>query len=267
MLGLPEDSPTNLAQTNRAAGELRYWRELPGGRELTFGATGARFDSEDVTALVPGPGGVALLDSGFHPDFVEGGGYAELRNPITENHAVMLRGSARHRSFDDVSDADHLEASGLLGLQSRLPFGVDLDLAGGYGWLDSEGAGSEPHVIGRAGLGWRHASGLDFRLGFHHELTTDLVGNDFVDTTGRISVEKYFGLRTSATVTGFLSQLDSDSLHPSGNLFGGAEVVVRRQLSRSFQVSLAYRYWENAGGFELDDFSQNQASLTFSYRR
>jgi hypothetical protein len=266
-LGLPEDAPTNLAQTNRASGELRYWRELPGGRELTLGALGARFDSEKVTALVPGPGGSALVDPDFRPDFVEGGGFAELRNPIGEDHALLVRGGARHRSFDEVSDADHLEASGLLGLESRLPGGVDLDVAGGYGWLDARGSGSDPHVIGRAALGWRHASGLNFRLGFHHEMTTDLAGNDFLDTTGRISVEKYFGLRTAATVTGFLSQLDSDSLHPSGNLYGGAEIVVRRQLSRSFQISLSYRYWENAGGFELDDFSQNQASLTFSYRR
>ena len=97
-------------------------------------------------------------------------------------------------------------------------------------------------------------------------MASDLIGNDFIDTTGRLTLEKYFGLQTSATVTAFVSQLDAQSDHPSHNLFGGAEVVLRRQLSRSFQVSVAYRYWENDGGFATDDFRQNQASVSFSYR-
>lgn len=265
-LGRPDDSPSNLVQSNRAEAELRYWRELRSGRELTLGILGARFDGDEFDAIVPGPGGTAVVDSDFRASFTEGGGFGELRNPLGEDHAILLRTNVRYRSFDEVSEGDHLEAAGLLGLESRLPGGLDLELAGGYGWLDARGASGEPHILGRANLGWRHRSGLQFRLGFHHEMTQDLVGNDFMDTTGRFSIEKYFGLRTSATVTAFVSQLDSDTASPSGNLFGGAEVVLRRQLSRRFQVSLAYRYWENAGGFELDDFQQNQASVSFSYR-
>lgn len=265
-LGRPDDAPTNLIQSNRAEAEFRYWRELWSGRELTLGIQGARFDGDEFDALVPGPGGTAVVDPDFRASFSEGGGYGELRNPVGENHAILLRTNVRYRSFDEVSEADHLLAAGLLGLESRLPGGLDLELSGGYGWLDSDGNSSEPHVIGRADLGWRHRSGVQLRLGFHHEMTQDLVGNDFMDTTGRLSVEKYFGLRTSATVTGFVSQLDSDTLSPSGNLFGGAEIVVRRQLSRRFQLSLAYRYWENAGSFGLDDFQQNQASVSLSYR-
>jgi hypothetical protein len=267
-LGRPDDAPTNMVQSNRADAELRYWRDLWNGHELTLGIQGGRFDSNEFTAVVPGPGGAPVLDDDFEAKFTEGRGYGELRNPIGENHAILLRTNIGYRSFDDVSDADHLEAGGLLGLESQLPLGFDLDLAGGYGYLDSEGGSSDPNIIGRANLTWRHApSGLQVRMGFHHEMTQDLVGNDFMDTTGRVSIEKYFGLQTSATVTGFVSQLENDSLNPSGNLFGGAEVVLRRQLSRSFQVSFAYRYWENAGSFGLDDFQQNQASLAITYRR
>lgn len=265
-LGLPDDSPINMAQVNRAEAELRYWHELPGERELTFGIVGARFDGEKVDALVPGPGGAPMLDTGFRPDFSEGGGFAELRNPVGEDHALFARTRAAYRSFDTVSEGNHLDAMGLLGFQSRLPAGLDLEVAGGFGWFDVSGESGEPHALGRADLAWRHASGLDVRLGFHHEMTSDLLGNDFMDTTGRLSFEKYLWLQTSATLTAFVSQLDSESLHPSGNLFGGAEIVLRRQLSRRFQVSVAYRYWENAGGFEVDDFRQNQASVAISYR-
>jgi hypothetical protein len=265
-LGLPDDAPTNLAQTNRAQGELRYWRELPGGREMTVGILGARFDGEKVDALVPDSNGDAVLDTSFRPDFSEGGGFAELRNPFGEDHAIMLRGGTRYRSFDSLSEGEYLDAEGTLGLESRLPGGFDLALAGGFGWLDPRDGSGEPQALGRAELGWRHASGLRVEAGFHHAFASDLAGNDFIDTTGRLTLEKYFGLQTSVTVTGFVSQLDAQSSHPSHNLFGGAEVVLRRQLSRRFQVSVAYRYWENDGGFAIDDFRQNQASLSFSYR-
>lgn len=265
-LGVPDDAPTNLAQTNRAQGELRYWRELPGGREMTVGILGARFDGEKVDALVPDSDGDAVLDTSFRPDFSEGGGFAELRNPLGEDHAIMLRGGSRYRSFDSLSEGEYLDAEGTLGLESRLPGGFDLALAGGFGWLDPRDGSGEPQALGRAELGWRNASGLRVQLGFHHAMASDLIGNDFIDTTGRLTLEKYFGLQTSATVTAFVSQLDAQSDHPSHNLFGGAEVVLRRQLSRHFQVSMAYRYWENDGGFASDDFRQNQASVSFSYR-
>ena len=265
-LGVPDDSTTNLAQTNRAQGELRYWRELPGGREMTVSVHGARFDGEKVEALVPDSNGDPVPDSSFRPDFSEGGGFAELRNPFGEDHALLLRGGTRYRSFDSLSEGEYLDAEGTLGFESRLPAGFDLALAGGFGWLDPRGGSGEPQALGRAQLGWQNASGLRVQLGFHHAIASDLVGNDFIDTSGRLTIEKYFGLQTSATLTAFVSQLDAQSAHPAHNLFGGAEVVLRRQLSRSFQVSVSYRYWENDGGFETDDFRQNQASVAFSYR-
>jgi hypothetical protein len=107
---MPDDAPTNLAQTNRAQGELRYWRELPGGREMTVAVLGARFDGDKVDALVPGPGGDAELDSSFRPDFSEGGGFAEIRNPFGEDHALLLRGGTRYRSFDDLTEGEYLDA-------------------------------------------------------------------------------------------------------------------------------------------------------------
>jgi hypothetical protein len=268
-LGLPEDSPSNLNQANRAEAELRYWHELPGGRELTFGAGGMRFDSEPIATLVPGPGNLPVLDDHLRPSFTEESGYLELRNPLrNEKHALVLRGQVRNRHFDAISEGDHLDMGGLLGFEGRLKNAVDVDIAGGAGFLDAKGVGSDVHALARANLGWRHErSGLFFRLGFHHQVTPDLVGKAFIDTTGRLQVERYFGMKTSATVTSFVSYLKSHAASPSTNQFGGVELAVRRQISRSFQLTASYRYWDNGGDFGLDDFQQHQAMIGLSYRR
>jgi len=266
VLGLPEDEPVNLLQTNRAELEMRYWRELPGRREITLAALGGRFDAERFAALVEGPGGGVVLDTGFRADFWEGAGVVELQNPFGDQHAGYLRGLVRQRSFDDPAGADHLEASGLIGFRSHMERGIELDVAGGYGLLDLADAGSETMWLGRASVSIRRAGGWRYHVGFHHQLTVDVAGNDFVDTTGRLGVEKYFGKRTAVGLVGFLSQLDSDSTDPSGNRFGGAELKLRRQLSRRVEASLAYRHWENAGSFELDDMRQDRAMLSLTYR-
>ena len=266
-LGAPDDATPNLAQTNRAEGELRYWREFNGGRELTVGVEGARFDSDKIEAFVPGSGGGAVFDSNFRPDYSEAGGFAEVRNPLNEDNALLFHAGTQYRSYDALSQGEYLNAEGTVGLESRLPGGLQLALAGGFGWLDSREGGGAPLGLGRATLTWQATSDLRVQLGFHHQITSDLAGNDFVDTTGRVTLEKYFGLSTAASVTAFMSNLDSQSSHPSHDLFGGAELVLRHQLSRNFQVAVSYRYWDNGGSFDADNFRQNQASLTFSYRQ
>lgn len=265
-LGLPDDDPQNLIQTNRASLEARYWRELPGSREITIGAVGGRFDAERFPTLVEAPGGGVALDNNFNADFWEGAGFLEFQNPFGAHHAAYLRGLVRERDFDHASGADHLEVSGLLGFRSHFEEGVEFDVAGGYGLLDLSGAGSEARILARASLAVRRPGGWRFHAGFHNEFTVDVAGNDFVDTTGRVGVEKYFGQRTAVALTAFLSELDSDSTAPSHNLFGGGELEVRRALSRRFQASLAYRYWDNAGSFSLDDMTQNRLMLTLTYR-
>ena len=266
MLGLPDDEPANLVQTNRADVELRYWYELPGRREISVAALGSRFDADRFATLVEGPGGGVVLDPGFRADFWETAGVLEFQNPFGDRHAGYLRGLVRQRSFDDSAGADHLEASGLIGFRSHFEQGIQFDIAGGYGLLDLDDGGSEARILARASLAVHREGGWRYHAGFHNEFTVDVAGNDFVDTTGRLGVEKYFGKRTAVSLVGFLSQLESDSTQPSGNLFGGAEVKVRRALSRRFQASLAYRYWENAGSFGLDDMSQSRVMMTLTYR-
>lgn len=266
VLGLPEDEPANLLQTNRARLELRYWREFWGGREVVAGIAGTRFDTESFATPVEGPGGGVALDPSFRADFWDGSGLVELRNPIGEHHAAYLRGMLRQRLFDDGDGGDHLDARGLIGFRSDLPAGLSFDVAGGWGWLDFSEHGSESQWLGRAELRWRGPGGWRFDLGAHHERTIDLAGNDFEDSTGRIGIERFFGKRTAAGVVLFLSYLEGDSASPRSNLFGGAELKVRRQLTRRVEASLAYRYWENAGAFDGDDMRQNRVMLALTYR-
>ena len=116
-------------------------------------------------------------------------------------------------------------------------------------------------------LRYRIADGTTLRLSFVNRNTADIVGNDFVESTGKIGLERRFGERTAASIELFLSRINNEVWDSGANLFGGAESSVRRQLTRRTQLELAYRYWKNAGDHSSDDFSQHQLSLVFTYRR
>jgi len=266
-LGLPDDQPSNLLQTNRAQGELRYWRALSEGREVSIGISGARFDTESFAAVIPGPGGAPMLDPDFRADFWEGGGFAELQSPLTRHSALYVDGRARYRSFDESPQSDLGEYSLLVGLRTIRLGGFALDIGGGGGVLDFRGGSTTPRFLGRVQLGYRHRSGWRLALAAHHRFTADLAGNDFVDTTGRISLERYFGPRTATSLTVFTSYLQDESQVRSSNLFGGLELALRRQIARNLQIGLSYRYWDNGGSFSVDDFQQNRVMMTLGYRR
>jgi hypothetical protein len=241
-LGVPEDATSNLLQTNRVEADVRYWRELSEGRELSIGLRGTRFNSPGFAALVPGPGGAPVVDPKFQANFWEGGGFLRFQNAVGKRSAFYLQGSARYRSFDQSSASDHTQGSMLLGFRTNFlrNFGFE--------------------ILYRTTRGWRLA------LGLHNRFTADLAGNDFMDATGRLVVERFFGKRTAATLTTFVSLLDAASASPQRNGFGGVELVLRRQLTRRVQLGLSYRYWENAGSFAADDFQQNRVTFGLSYR-
>jgi hypothetical protein len=266
VLGVPEDHASNLRQTNRAHASLRYWRELGEGIELSLGGEGGRFDSESFGALVAGPGGTPVADGHFEADHWEGGGFAQLLVPVSGRSEMYALGRARYRDYEHASEASHTLVSALVGLRAHWIRNLSFDLAGGLGVLDFGGADSEPRLLGRADLRYRLASGWRFGLGLHSRLTTDLAGNDFVDNTGRLSVERNFGTRTSATVTAFTTLLDSESAARSSDLFGGAELRLRRQLSQPFQLEVSYRFWENAGSQSANDFREHRGVIAVSYR-
>ena len=265
-LGMPEDSTANLLQTNRLEAEVRYWRELPEGRELSIGLRGTRFDSPGFAALVPGPGGSPVVDPSFQASFWGGGGFLRFQNAVGKRSAVYLLGDAQYRSFDQSSASDHAQGSVLLGFRTHFLRSFGFEVEGGAGVLDFSGGDLVPRFLGRAELLYRTARGWRLALGLHNRFAADLAGNDFTDATGRLVIERFFGNRTAATLTTFVSLLDAASASPRRNGFGGVELVLRRQITRRVQLGLSYRYWENAGSFAADDFQQNRIAFGLSYR-
>jgi len=260
-LGKPEDHAENLVQTNRIVARFRYWRELPGDREMTLALEGTRLSSESFVADV----GNGVTDVDFHADFWEGALIGEVRSPISDHTSAFLRTHLRYRTFDDSSASDFGDLAVLLGVRSHWFRNVDFDVAGGYGLLAFD-SGSKNRFLGEANLRYRIADGTTLRLSFVNRNTADIVGNDFVESTGKIGLERRFGERTAAGIDLFLSRINNEVWDSGADLFGGAEARVRRQLSRRTQLELCYRYWDNAGDYSSDDFSQHQLSIIFSYR-
>jgi hypothetical protein len=261
-LGKPEDHSANLVQTNRLVAKFRYWRELPGDREMLLSLQGTRLISESFAADV----GNGVIDDDFHADFWEGALLGEVQSPVLDRTSAFVRTHLRYRTFDDSSASDFGDLAVLLGLRTHWFRNVDFEVAGGYGLIAFD-SGSKNRFLGQANLRYRIADGTTVRLSFVNRNTADIAGNDFVESTGKIGVERRFGERTAASIELFLSRINNEVWDSGADLFGGAETRFRRQLSRRTQLELAYRYWNNAGDYSSDDFSQHQVSLVFSYRR
>lgn len=265
VLGRPEDEGSNLLQTNRAEANLRYWHELPGSREIEVGVKGTHFLTEDFPEPVPQGAGF-VVDPDFEADFLDGTGYLELRSAVGARSSAFLRVQAGYRSFSDEGDADHSNYSLLVGLRSNRWRNADIEVSGGWGRLGFEGVDDADRVIARGSLRYRLPAGLHLSLSGGHLISADLAGEAVAETTGRIGLERYFGTATAASLRFFVTRFDADSRSGGANLFGAAEVRVRRQLTRHSQLSISYRHWRNDGGFDADDFSQNRVAVAFTYR-
>jgi hypothetical protein len=265
-VGLPEDEGANLTQTNRLEGDLRWWHPLPGRRELELGVQGSYFLSDDYAEAVPDAGGV-VVDDGFRPDYAQGLGFVELRSPVGEKSTAWARVEGSYRDFDEVAGADHGNLSLLLGLRSARWRDLDLELAGGVGALGFDRFGDELRALGRVGLRYRLPSAWTLSLAARHLDSPNLAGAAAMESTGEVGVTKRLGSATEAGLEVFVTRFDGDPRADAVNLFGGAELRVRHQLSRHLQLLAAYRHWQNRGGLDLDDFSQNRLLFQVSLRR
>jgi hypothetical protein len=265
-LGLPEDEASNLVQTNRVDADLRWWRELPHGRQLKAGLLASYFLSEDYAEAIPVSGGGFVVDDDFRADYAQGLGFIELQSPMGERSSAYLRGQASYREFTEFSDADHSNLSLLLGMRSNRWPNLDLEIAGGIGALGFDGFADALRGLARASARYRLPSGWILSLAGRYLLTPNLVGDDVTESTGELGVEKRFGVATAASLRLFVTRFKADVPDDAVNLFGAAELRFRRQLARRLQLLVSYRHWLNRGDFELDDFSQNRLALEFSFR-
>lgn len=262
-LGLPEDDSANLVQSNRAVADVSYWRALPAGREMRVSVQGTRFMSDSFRTQVQ----QGVWDDHFRADFWEAAAIGEVQTPLLESTSGFVRSEARYRRFDDSAASDFTDFAFLLGVRTHWHRDVDFDVAAGYGLVDFVHESLSHRFLAQANLRYRMPAGATLRLSFVNRNTADIVGNDFLETGGRLGLSKRFGERTAASVEVFVSRFDNQDWNQGANLYGGVETEVRRQLSRRLQLAFHYRYWDNGGGYTMDDFTQHRAMVTLSYRR
>lgn len=265
-LGLPENDTDNLAQTHRAEAELRYWRELPHARELEVGVRGTRFLGESFRADVLDSDGMLVVDDDFRPDFWEGAAYAEIQNPLGRLTSVYLRSQFRSRWFDDAPRSDHMDVSLLAGVRTRRFRNLEIEMAGGWGYLIYDEEGDRQRFLARSSIRHRLPRGWSWQLAAASRFSEDLTAEQFTETSVKLGVEKRFGERTAATLSLFAASFESENKDRDENLWAGGEIAVRRQLTRKMQARVRYRHWRNAGDYDFDDFYQNQIALELSYR-
>jgi hypothetical protein len=266
-VGLPEDDGVNLKQSNRADAELRYWRGLPGGRELEVGAGFTHFLSDEYAETLPLAGGGVAVDPDFRADYIQGLGFVELQNPLGEGSMAFVRTQLAYRDYLELGSASNTNLSLLLGVRSSRWSNLDLELSGGAGAVGFDAFAEELRALGRASLRYRFPRGFTLGLAAWHLQSPNLARQAAMESTGEISAEQRFGPATSASLRVFVTRFDGDLRGSAANLFGGAEVLLRRQLTRHLQVGFAYRHWRNRGGLSLDDFSQNRISLELGLTR
>jgi len=266
LLGLPEDEAENQVQTNRLDAGLNWWRELPGKREVQAGLLATYFSSEEYSEVVPLEGGGFGVDDDFRADYLQGLGFVEFQSPVGERTSTYVRWQGAYRSFSERSGADHTNFSLLFGVRSSRWEGLDLALAAGVGALGFDSFADALRALGELSLCYRLPSGWSFSLEARHLMSPNLAGDDAMESTGQLGVEKRFGAATAASLRLFVTRFDGQVGVDAANLFGGTELRIRRQLTRRLQLALSYRYWRNRGGFDLDDFSRNRIAVELDFR-
>ncbi len=265
-LGLPSDDSRNLLQTHRADLAIRFWRELPAARELEVGVVGTYFTTETFAAIVATAGGGTAVDPNFRADFGQGAAFLELQSPLGRHTSATLLGQVGYRGFADAARSDHVNASVLVGLRSRRFGKAQLEIAAGYGLLAFEAHGNEHALLGNASLRFQLSPSWSGFVSLANEFSSNLAGNEVVQATGRAGLEAYFGERTGASISAFVSRFEDPALKRDESVYGGAELEIWRALTRHTRLSLAYRYWRNGGDAAVDDFGQNRVVLQLRYR-
>ena len=265
-MGLPEDDAENQVQTNRLDAGLNWWRELPGERELEVGLLTSYFRSEEYSEVVPLEGGGFGMDDDFRADYLQGLGFVEFQSPLGERTSTYVRWQGAYRAFSEHSAVDHSNLSLLFGVRSSRWEGLDLALAAGVGAVGFDSFADAVRALGELSVGYRLPSGWRLWLSARHLMTPNLAGDDAMESTGQLGVEKRFGAATAASLRLFVTRFDGEVGADAVNLFGGAELRIRRQVTRYLQLALSHRYWHNRGDFDLDDFSRNRIAVELGFR-
>jgi len=265
-IAAPADETSNLIQANQLDLEMRYWRELAKKREILFALRGTYFTGEDFAAILLTDGGGLFGQKHFDPEHVEAELVAEFQSPLAERSAWYIRGTGHYRSFEETIVPDHADLAAMLGVRSRWFHNVELDVAAGWGVIQFESRDDVQRFVGEGSLRFRQSNGWTWTASAANRFVADVSGNNFVETTGRLGIEKFFGDDTRLSGAVFISRLENDAWETDSNLFGGVEIRGSHRLDRHTEISLTYRFWQNAGDYSADDFDQHRLALELVYR-
>lgn len=263
---VPGDATHALLQTNQLDMEVRYWRELAKQREILFSLRGTHFTGDDFDATLLVDHGGVVINNDFSPEHLEGELLAEFQNPLAERTAWYVRGQAIYRSFSESAVTDHANLFAMLGLRTRRFRNIEIDVAAGWGVITFESRRNVQRFVGEGSLRYRLPNGWTFRVSAANRFVADLSGNNFVETTGRLSLHRYFGETTQVSGAVFVSTLENDAWSTARNWFGGVELRLTHRFGRHIEGSISYRHWRNTGEYSRDDFNQNQLAIEFVYR-
>jgi hypothetical protein len=266
-LGRPPDDTMNLVQTQRADVGVRYWRELAGRSEIEVGARGSYFTSEGFLAVIPIGGGANVIDPDFEADFWQASGYLEWQNPLTSRESGFVLGQAGRRDYRDGRRPAHTNALVQLGVRSLRFHGARLELAGGYGLLAFDAGRNQHAFVGHAKLEKSWASGWSGFASVANEFAANLAGNEVIQAVGRVGLEKHFGERTGASLTGVAGRFEDEAYGRQPSVYAGGELEIWRDLTRWTRVEVAYRHWWNDADETTNAFHQNRLMLRFVVRR
>jgi hypothetical protein len=266
-IAAPGDATRNLNQTNQVDVEVRYWRELPSRRELLMTFRGSHFTGDRFDTFLFTDGGGIVFHDNFEPDHWEGVADIELQTPFGERSSLYLRSDLRYRTFSESDIVDHGEVTVLAGMRTRRFRNIEIDVAAGWGMISFESRDDVHRFVGEGSLRYRMPNGWTWLASTANRFVSDYSGNNFVETTGRMGIEKYFGDLISVSLAGFVSGLENDAWDTEHNFFAGAEFRLRGRIARHTELALTYRHWRNAGDLSFDDFEQNRVAIELYYRR
>ncbi len=267
VLGRPTDDGPNRIQTNRADAELRWRRPLRRGDAVELGLRATRFDTDRfVTDLDTNGDGVLDARRAERGNYEEFAADLEWQRSLGRRALLYLRGEARERSFDELSEVDFRELAGFTGVRVRGTRRLSLDAGIGWGRLSFDSGRDQDRLLLRTQVRWQ-GSHQSAELTLGRQFTADIAGQEYVETSGRLELERELGRRTRAGVGFLISHFESSVPGSASNRFFGTELWLDRQLRRRLHGRLAWRHWRNGGDDEFDDFHQNRVTLELVYRR
>jgi len=268
-LGRPSDEFANLRQANRLRAELRYRRELAGGRSLELGAAASRLSTRSFRApLEPAVAGAAPRSGLIRGDALDSTGFGELRLPLGRRSHVFVRAEVLRRHYRDLPDASFLDVGGVTGLRERLGRRLELSVAAGYGSVHFDGLPTDAQLIGSARLRYELPRGTTLVLEALRRSTTDSLGGDFGETALRAELTKRLAVHTSARLGFLLRDLRGAAARETSERVLAVRFGLRRQLRRHLRAELTYRYWHDAGAAGArGSLEQNRVILELTYRR